>query len=321
MRLLLLAAVSLAAFVPVASAEAQFDRLKKKMGDAVAERAGLKTPDGVREDDKLEFDDRVLELTSARLDAVVRGLAAEESAVARYKQESATIKERAKANKAQHEAEKRAYEQARRDYEAKEKAYTDCQLKAVGKVMSSALGALGNPAIRKLNERVMALPPAEQQALSARMEKIGEQTEAAEARKDAAAVAALRKQAVGEMARATKLSEAEVEEAMKAGQGVSKRTAVDAESATKACGPQPVEPPEPKDASDPEATLGSMDDYVEKAVQKASGMDGSQFGVARERVFAYLRNANRYAFRKSELETLAARKDELKKFEKQLEAR
>jgi hypothetical protein len=321
MRPILLAAIALSTFVPVSSAHAQFDRLKKKMGDAIAEKAGVKAPGGPVENDKLEFDERVVEINASRLDGFVRGLQAEASATARYKQESAAIKERAKANRGEYEAQKKAYEKEQRDYDAKMKTFTDCQMKVAGKAMASAIGMLGDPAIKRFNERVMAMPPAEQERFSKRMEALGEQLEAAEERKDRAAAESIRRTTISEAAKATSLSEADVEKAMQAGKkaGDNVKGAVNAESS--ACGSQPVEPVEPKDPSDAESTLGSLDSYVSKAVEKASGIDNYPFGIMRERVQAFVKNANGYAFRKGELELLRARRDELQKYQGQLESR
>lgn len=321
MRFIPLAALAATLLVPLSTADAQFDRLKKKMGDAIAEKAGVKAPDGPREDDKLEFDERVIEISAARIDGFVRGLQAEATATARYKQERAALKERAKASKGQYEAEKRAYEKAYAQYEKDSKAYMDCQLKAAGKAMATAVGMLGDPAIKKFNERVMAMPKPEQQRFSKRMDELGDQMEAAEERKDMAAAASLRRTAISEAAKATGLTEGDVERALYAGQKAGEKVEATAGSASAACGTQPVEPVEPKDPSDAEAALGTMDDYVEKAVEKASGIESYPFGVMRERVQAFVKGANGYAFRKSELEALRAHRDELAKFEKQLESR
>ena len=321
MRPTLLAALALSMLAPMSSAEAQFDRLKKKMGDAIAEKAGVKTPGGPREDDKLEFDDRVVEINAARLDGFMRGLEAEASATVRYKQESAALKERAKANRGEYEAKRKAYEKAEREYDIASKAYMDCQMKAAGKGLASAMSMLRDPAIQKFNERIMAMPPAEQQRFSKRMEALGEQLEAAEARKDAAAAASIKRTSISEAAKATGLTEADVEKAIYAGQKAGEKAESAATAGSASCGTQPVAPVEPKDPADAEAALGSLESYVEKAVTKASGIDGYPFGVMRERVQAFVKNANGYAFRKSELEVLRARRAELQKYEKQLESR
>jgi hypothetical protein len=321
MRPTLLVAFTLSMLAPTSSAHAQFDRLKKRMGDAIAEQAGVKAPSGPREDEKIEFNERVLEINASRLDGFVRGLQAEASARARYKQESAAIKERAKANRGEYEARKKAYEQAQREYESASKAYMDCQMKAAGKGLASAMGMLRDPAIKKFNERVMAMPPAEQQRFSQRMEALGEQLEAAEARNDAAAMASIRRTTVVEAAKATGLSEAEVEKAVAVGQKAGEKAESAASAQSSTCGTQPVEPVEPKDPADAEAALGSLESYVEKAVAQASGIDAYPFGVMRERVQAFIANANGYSFRKSELQLLRARQAELQKYGKQLESR
>lgn len=320
LRITLLAAFAGAILTPVSSAHAQFGGLKKKMGDAIAEKAGLKPAGGPIENDKLEFDDRVIEITAARIDGFVRGLEAEAAATARYKQESAALKERAKASKGEYEAQKRAYEKAQRDYDQKVNAYNDCQLKAAGKVMAGAIGLLGDPAIRKFNERVMAMPKAEQERFGKRMDQLGEQLEAAEERKDRAAAESIRRTTISEAAKATSLTEAEVEKALMAGKKVGDE-AKTAGAAGSTCGTLPDEPVEPKDPADAEANLGTLESYVEKAVQKASGIESYPFGVMRERVQAFVKNANGYAFRKSELEALRARRDALQKFSAQLESR
>jgi hypothetical protein len=316
-----LIALALSTMIPMSSAHAQFDRLKKKMGDAIAEKAGVKAPGGPIENDKLEFDERVIEINAARLDGFVRGLQAEASATARYRQESAALKERAKANKAEYEAQKKAYEKAEREYEEKSKAFTECQLKSAGKAMASAIGMLSDPAIRKFNERVMAMPKPEQERFSKRMEELGEQLEAAEERKDRAAAESIRRTTISEAAKATSLSEADVEKAMYAGKKAGDNVKNVATTEAAGCGTPPAEPVEPKDPADAEAALGTLESYVDKAVEKASGIEGYPFGVMRERVQAFVKNANGYAFRKSELELLRARRDELSKYASQLESR
>lgn len=224
----------------------------------------------------------------------------------------------AKANRGEYEARKKAYEVAQREYEIAAKRYTDCQVKAAGGAMAGAIGLLGDPAIREFNERVMAMPEAEQQRFSQRMEALSEQLEAAEPSKDSAAAASIRRTTISEAAKATGLSEGDVETAIGAGQKAGEKVEGAAKTGSAARGTEPVEPKDPADA---EAALGSLESYVEKAVVTASGIDADAFGVMRERVQAFAKNANGYAFRTSELVALRTRHDELQKYAKQLESR
>lgn len=310
-RFLLLAGAAAATimFAPGA-AEAQLGGfIKKKVGDKIADKVLGPEQSGERRAPAPKFSEDVLEITEARLGQLLKGIEAEEAAVASAKQQEAAAKKTAESQKAAYQAAKREYDARQKEYEKAADAYTKCQMAAVGQGMKAAM--IGNPAAMKMAQALAQLPPEERDAFQKRMEARQEKIEAAQERNDVPALNRLKEEADADMKKTLGVSMTELQ----AGGAASGNAMAQMQAQQAKCGPEPVAPQEPRNPADVEIDVR---DSVRVAAVRASGLAEGQYAILRERVAAWLaskekkRSLGLYGFTDGELAILAAKHETLK---------
>lgn len=219
------------------------------------------------------FDERVVEITPARLDQLLKGLDAEEAMAAKVNAQD--LKKMEKDN----EAARAAYDRQMAAYTPKKQAWDACMDREHAKAQAKMDGATS-----------------------------GMKADFDQAKMDAIAARIQAAQKKGDMAEVMRLSDS----VGKAAQGASAKTSSVATASSaeiqKTCGAEPAEPTAPTI----QQPLGSY--QVHQAGMEASGLQGGQYDVLRERVAAYVASkgkTNGYAYTGSELDALKSKMDAL----------
>lgn len=300
--------------------------LKKKIADKAAEQAASKAAErmGVEQAGGLrvapvDFNESVLEITDARLDAFLAieqvPAAAKKEYPAWAAEQERTVKDRS----ARYEGEKREYDRRLAAHEAERAAYEkaahpheECKAKASGAFAQ----AVADPAAAKMAVSMNTLSPAEQEAFSRRMEAREKRMQQAQASGDMQLVMAIRDSADADMQKTLGVSMAEL-------QAAGARTSAahqQMQAAQAKCGPAPVEPPPFRLAEPlkPDQVL-LEEQYIAMRVAQAitaAGMDENSYAVLRERLEAFASGKDAKSgsgiFTESEVKVLEARYEDLK---------
>lgn len=308
-RSILLATLAGVVLIAPVSAEAQLGGfIRKKVENKIADKVLGEQSSG-RRAPAPKFDEMVLEITEARIDQLLSGLAGEEKAFASASASAARARQQGAARKASYEADMKAYEAAEREYAKKAREVSQCQMAVVGRASSAAMA---NPAALKMAEAMMKLPEAERDAFQARVEARQEKMQAAEDRGDKATAAKLAAEMDADMKKTLGVSMADMQQGGMQGGGASANLAAEQQK----CGEVPQPPVRPEDPDD--ATV-SVRDSVQRAAYAASGMEGQQYSVLRERVSAWFAAKEKkrgslgsYGFTDEELAVLERRHADLK---------
>lgn len=264
---------------PVA-AHAQFGGLGKKLGrkiagDKAADAAGLPNEGGRVQTGNVKFDESVVEITPATVDRLLKGLAAEQQMAAKMNAQDLKKIDR------DNEAAQKAYEKQEAAYEKQHEAWDKCAQK-------EEAGAEHEQAQLQREGEAMV-------ADSAKLQAVAQRIQAAHQRGDMKEVQRLA-DSVGRGAGG--LSQRAMASSRRAQQGV----------ATK-CGPEPQAPTSPARTE----TLTYSD--VQDAGSKASGFNGQQYRILRERIAPYVLSKGKssvpFVYTKSEAATLESRLDAL----------
>jgi hypothetical protein len=268
--------LSVLALVSVQPAVAQFKpKLSKLNPLARKEAAATRSP---------TFNDRVLEITNARVDQLLKGYAAEARALAAADKEMA-------AKRAAYEEENRKHPARLQEYEKSHKAWQSCQDRVV------------KPAEAKAKAQVQQsqdeITGGDQAAFERKMEEVKKRMEAA--------------QAAGDMNEVMRLADSLSRNmGMKSGQAAMQASS-DLQAAASKCGPEPERP----DAPTPPAANAPN---LETAGSQAAGLNAEQYAILRERTQAALDEdggvqvpSSSWAFSSGELSVLEKRGAELSK--------
>jgi hypothetical protein len=271
----------------------------------------------VREDNTLQFDNRVIEITSERVVQFRKAADAEAAAAARYRSEFAAAQARYDAERTRDEARHRAFEQQQAEYDRRYEEYQGCQTAAMEQLARVGMAMLSDETML-LNQRMAALSDAQRSTLDARLEQYRQRAEAAERRNDAAAARAVRGELVADLARTLDMSESDVDKAMRVS-GAGAETTRAAARGPEACGPAPTRPTPPEGlATDPQTTMGTLEAYTARAAALASGLTEQQYAVMRERIVSFLKNQDGVPFTGNELNALRSNEAALRQYESQL---
>lgn len=279
--------------------------LKKKIENRIADK--VLGEDSGRRAAPPKFSDDVLEITDARLDQLLRGIAAEEAALGRAQRADAQAKQQGAARQASYEAERRQFDAAVTEYQKAAMAYQKCQMDAFA---HGAGGAMANPAAAKMANAMNALPEAERDAFQARIEARQDKMRAAQERGDEATRMKLAAEMDADMQKTLGISSEE----LRAGNAASSRGVAQMQAEQQKCGAEPVPPREPED---PTSVSIDVRDTVQTAAFAASGLSDMQYTVMRERTAAWLASKEEdkpldlYGFTKEELEALEAKREAL----------
>jgi hypothetical protein len=264
-----------------APAHAQFGGLGKKLGQKVAGKKAeqaIEARTGTVRTGSVSFGDGVVPITEARLDAFLRGLEAETQMAAKMNAQDLQAIEKA------NETKQKAYDREYDAWSKKNDKWQACSEKEEGAMAKEA----------------EAYTPTEsdQARLQAGMEKVAPRIRAAAQRGDHAEVQRLTDSLTSGFA-------AKNAQAMAAGNAAGPRL-------LKACGARPVQPERP--TLQPTITY----EQVSQAGTKASGMDGGEYRIMRERIQPYVLSSGRdsggYVYTKSEVAALQSRLDALAKW-------
>jgi hypothetical protein len=305
LALSLAAATLLAGVAAPAHAQGGLLRKMKQKADEANRALGgeAAAPSGPRR--APSYDETVLEITDARLDQLVKGLAAERAAA----KEFAALEAKNKSEAAAHKAATAKYEREMLSFQTKRQNYDACRMD----VINSAQGS--NPHAAAMQQRMASMSEADLQKAKARMEDLQRRHEAAEKKGDQATIGALRDTIMREMQQLTGVSPAQAAAAQKG-----KPVNVQAELAK--CGDEPL-PPEAPQGSESGAS-NNVYDYVGTAGRKASGLEEQQYSVLRERVTFFVQEKGKlpanssYAFSEAEVAALQARAKELMGYQVEL---
>ena len=254
-----------------------------------------------------QFTDEVLEITAARLDALVRGLDAEAAARPAVEREHAAGMARYEAAVAAQPARQAEYERAIAAWRARTAAYEACQKKHVDAFERAAAASPGRAAMMAEARRLE--DPSTKAQLEKRVAELRTQIQAAQARGDQKALMALADSAqrlMQPMAAAGRQGAAHAQQVQ--GQAEATEAAIRAECGEDPEGARPKSPPSPN-------TLlpAAAHERLEETGARAAGVGRRQYAVLKERVGAYLALtkhgagiATQYAFAPGERSALDA---------------
>lgn len=309
-RTLVATAAAVAAMLLVAPlpAHAQLRGLMNKAREKAAEKVAEKAVDraGAGSDRGTwatpTFGGNVVEITPGRVDALLRGLAAERRFVAEDERRRQAAGEAEDAAQAAYDRKLREYEVRKLEVETRIQRYGSC-------MMGASAGA--SPGARAMVTRMTAMSDAEREKLITRMQDLRKRGEAAQKRGDRVAVAAISDTAMKLMG----MTSADVEAGRQAN------------AAHKECGEMPPEMSDPSKlpvAPTPPSRGGpGMDDAsrvgADRAGATAAGLPVPQYALLRERVGAlvirYARPGTKWGFTEGERNAVAARRAELNQYE------
>lgn len=314
-RSVLLAVLAGAFALTPISAEAQLGGfIRKKVENKIADKV-LGEQSAERRAPAPKFDESVIEITDARLDQLLRGLAAEAQAYASASAASAQAKQQGAARRASYDADMKAYEAAEREYERKAREVSQCQMAGIGRAASAAMA---NPAAQKMAAAMMQLPEAEREAFQARVEARQEKMQAAQDRGDQATSAKLAAEMDADMKKTLGVSMADMQQGGMQSGAATANFMADQQK----CGEMPTPPVRPED---PDGVTVSVRDSVQRAAYAASGMEPDQYTIMRERVSAWHAakakkrdSLGSYGFSDAELAVLEQRQADIKAREAEL---
>jgi hypothetical protein len=238
------------------------------------------------------FNDRVLEITDARLDALLAGYRAELAALDAADQTHAGIR-------AAYEEENRQHPARVRDYEARHKAWRQCQDTQVKPAEAQA---------RKDTEAAQQqVTGGDQAAFEQRMSEVGERIKAA--------------QAEGDMNEVMRLSDSISRAVGVPSAAAANQASADLRAAAAKCGPEPAKPQPPTPPTYPEL-------HLDEAGATAAKMTPEQYAIMKERVRYAVRedgnvevSSSLWAFSADELKALEKRGAELYQASQSLQER
>jgi hypothetical protein len=240
-------------------------------------------------------------MTDARVAQLLKGLAAERAAAKQFAAHEAKREQQ----KATSKAAEAQYERDMKAYYSKRQAAEACRMDVTARATAAA------PKVDM--QRMASMTEADVRRMQARMEDLQQRHDAAEKRGDQATVAAVRDTVAREMERMTGIS------AKEAGAASKRQVNVQAELAK--CGDDPAEPVRPAEV---EGSDDSLDSFVDKAGITASGFEGQQYSVMRERVAFFVQQKGKlpsggsYAYSDAEVAALEAHAAELMGYETEL---
>jgi hypothetical protein len=230
------------------------------------------------------FNDRVLEITDARVDQLLKGYASEAAALAAADKEIVV-------KRAAYEEENRKHPARLREYEKSHQAWQGCQDQVVKPAEAKAKA--------QIEQSQDEITGGDQAAFERKMEEVKQRMEAAKA--------------AGDMNEVMRLADSLSRNmGMKSGQ-TAMQAASDLQAAASRCGPEPERPdaPVPPAADTPN---------LETAGSRAAGLNAEQYAILRERTQAALDEDGRvqvpsssWAFSSGELSVLEKRGVELSK--------
>lgn len=230
------------------------------------------------------FNDRVLEITNARADQLLKGYAAEAAALRTAGQRQSTAR-------AAYEEENRKHPARLKEYEQKHAAWEDCQVKHVKPAEAKA-----KKDVKQAQDEVTG---GDQAAFERKMEDVKKRIQAA--------------QAAGDMNEVMRLADS-----VQQGMGTKSATAAtqasaEMQAAHDKCGAEPVRPEPPTPPSEQAANL-------DDAGAKAAGLTIEQYAILKERVQAAVNEdgevqvpSSMWAYSSNELAVLEKRGRELDK--------
>ena len=326
-----LALAALACAITAAPAHAQGGLLRKvkqkaaeAAGQAAAGAAGVEAPGQASEGGQRgrrgggssftpsapKFDDRVVEMTDARIDGMLKALATERTETERYVQQSAANQKRQEAEKKAYDAKYAEYEKKRLAYERKNQEVEMCRMNALG-------GSKETQATQsKMAANMSTMTEADAKRMQARMEDLSKRGQAARDRGDQKTVMAITDTIQTIMQQMTGASSAEMQRMGK--EGVQNKAAYDK---CGDAGTAPVEPEAPNSGGNDAAAQSA----IAKAAAKAAGLNPEQYAVMRERlayivsVGAEFRYSTSYAYSSSEIAAVKKRMGELGPYKEQLQ--
>ena len=283
------AVVVLLTLLAGAPAAAQFKPKLPKIGpiggkaDATESRAESRAP---------TFNDRILEITDARLSALLAGYKAELAALDAADKKHAGVR-------AAYEEENRQYPAKRKDYEAKQKSWQQCQDTHVKP--AEAKGKKDAEAAQQ------ELTGGDQAAFERRMQEVAERIKAA--------------QANGDMEEVMRLSDSISRAVGTPSAAAATQISAEMQAAAAKCGAEPVRPQPPTPPSYPDLDL-------DQAGATAAKMTPAQYAIMKERVRYAVREdgkvevtSSMWAFSADELKAMEKRGGELYQAGQALEAR
>lgn len=268
---LTLAGISLFLAGPVAGQfKPKLPRLQ--VGGAKQEQAAGPTP---------TFNDRLLEITDARVNQLLKGYAAEATALA------ATDQKRAEARRV-YEEENQAHGVRLKEYEKKKKEWDACQEREVKPAQAKA-----EKEAEKSQDKITG---GDQEAFEKRMQQVQERIQAAQAK--------------GDMAEVMRLADS-LSKSMAANSAAASQAGTELQAAAGKCGSEPTQPQPPAPPSDGQPNLDAEG-------AKASGLTQDQYALMKERVqYAVSEDctvkvaSSNWAFSASEIDVLKKRGPEL----------
>ena len=230
------------------------------------------------------FNDRVLEITDARVDQLLKGYAAESAALAAADNEMSVAR-------AAYEEENRKHPARLQEYEKNHKAWRSCQDKYVKPAEAKAKADL-----KQSQDEVTG---GDQVAFERKMEEIKQRMEAAKA--------------AGDMNEVMRLADSLSRNMGMKSSAVATQASADMQAAAGKCGAEPQRPDAPTPPSDNTPNL-------EAAGSKSAGLTAEQYAILRERTQAALDEdgdvqvpSSSWAFGSGELSVLEKRGAELSK--------
>ena len=270
-------AVAVLAVLGAAPAFAQFKpklpRLPGSKAEPKASTTNTKAP---------EYNDRVLEITNARIDALLAGYRAELAAIAESDKKHGGAR-------AAYEEENRKYPGRLKEYDAKHQTWQNCQDTKVKPAQAAAHAQMDSA-----NQQVTG---GDQEGFEKRMQAVADRIQAAQAK--------------GDMAEVMRLSDS-LSRSVGAPSAVAAHKAVsDVQTASTACGMEPTRPEPPVPPSIPDMRL-------EEAGAAAAKMTTEQYAIIRERIRYIVREdctvevtSGLWAYSSAEIEAIKKRAGDL----------
>jgi hypothetical protein len=223
------------------------------------------------------FNDRLLEITAPRLEALLSGYRAELAALDAADKKHGSVR-------AAYEEENKKHPERLKDYEAKHKTWEQCQTTVVKPAEAKAK--------QELDASQAQVTGGNEADFERRMNEIGERIKAA--------------QANGDMEEVMRLSDSISRAVGAPGAAAAEKASSDMQAAGSKCGPEPVRPEPPTPPSYPDLNL-------DQAGAAAAKMTPEQYAIMKERVRYAVREGGEVAVTSS---MWAFSEDEIKAMEK-----
>lgn len=311
--------IALAAAVLCAApprAEAQFGRLKAKIGEKMGEKVGGKEKGAgttaIRAS-KVAFSDNVVEITDARIDALIRGLAAQAEARPRIAREATAADANFASAQKAFDAKYAQWEKDDRAYMAAKDRWDTCRQQLSDRFMAEE--EKHGAEQEKIQEEAEA---SMDEARQARIQALAAKMQAAQQRGDQKTMMAyndsMRAELSGVMATSQK--------SMQLGKASEQRGKANVAEMEAKCGKEPQAPARPKPPASSSDIRAKLDSIFVAGTGRT--LDAGSAPVMRERVVGWMearragRGAGSYVFTQEELEALAAREKELEPYFEQM---